>query len=297
MNNWWLTFLLLLWSQVLPCDQHTLSVLTIFQNEAPYLKEWIEFHKLVGVEHFYLINHLSGDNYLEILKPYMDNGEVELFQCTENDPANWNGTQMRAYNTLLPKLQKESRWVAIIDTDEFIFADGTDDLRGFLKDYENDAIGGLYVFWQCYGTSFVRKIPKQKLLIESLFLKAPENYELNKYGKSIVRPDRCESFGLHVCGYKPGFIDIKANGEPYLGTSFHASYQAVIEKTIDISKIRINHYWTRDERYFRKNKIPRYRKWRNEIEGYRRYLEMNRVEDRSIFRFAPKLRKSVAEAN
>jgi hypothetical protein len=31
-----------------------LAITAIFQNEAPYLKEWIEFHLLMGAEHFYL---------------------------------------------------------------------------------------------------------------------------------------------------------------------------------------------------------------------------------------------------
>ncbi len=32
----------------------------VFQNEAPYLKEFIEFHKLMGVEHFFLYNNMTG---------------------------------------------------------------------------------------------------------------------------------------------------------------------------------------------------------------------------------------------
>jgi hypothetical protein len=283
----YITLLLIaLFYQTLCADtKYTLSILTIFQNEAPYLKEWIDFHRSVGIEHFYLINHLSTDNFKDILQPYMDQDIVELFQCTENNPSDWNGTQVRAYDALLPKLQDETKWVAILDTDEFLFAYEEKDLKQFLKSYENNQIGGIYVFWQCYGTSFQRKIPSNKSLIESLILKAPTDYELNKYGKSIVRPDRCESLGIHVCGYKPGYHDIKANGEAYDGTSFHASYEKVITQTIDISQIRINHYWTRDENYFRKNKIPRYRKWRNEIEAYIRYIELNKIEDKVILDF------------
>lgn len=39
--------------------QYELAICAIFQDEAAYLKEWIEFHKLVGVQHFYLYNHAS----------------------------------------------------------------------------------------------------------------------------------------------------------------------------------------------------------------------------------------------
>ncbi len=30
------------------------SLCAIFKDEADYLKEWIEFHRIVGVEHFYM---------------------------------------------------------------------------------------------------------------------------------------------------------------------------------------------------------------------------------------------------
>jgi len=38
-----------------------LSICAIFKDEAPYLPEWIEFHRLVGVERFFLYDNGSGD--------------------------------------------------------------------------------------------------------------------------------------------------------------------------------------------------------------------------------------------
>ena len=31
-----------------------LSICAVYRDEGPYLREWIEFHRLVGVERFYL---------------------------------------------------------------------------------------------------------------------------------------------------------------------------------------------------------------------------------------------------
>ena len=55
-----------------------LSICAIFQDETPYLKEWLEFHLMAGVQHFYLYNNNSTDNYLQILLPYIKSGTVEL---------------------------------------------------------------------------------------------------------------------------------------------------------------------------------------------------------------------------
>ena len=33
---------------------YDLAVVAIFKDEAPYLKEWLDYHLAAGVEHFYL---------------------------------------------------------------------------------------------------------------------------------------------------------------------------------------------------------------------------------------------------
>ena len=36
--------------------KYTVAVCAIFKNEGIFLKEWLEYHLLIGVEHFYLYN-------------------------------------------------------------------------------------------------------------------------------------------------------------------------------------------------------------------------------------------------
>ena len=56
----------------------SLYVCAIFKNETPYLKEWIEFHRIVGVEKFILYQNNSVDDYRYVLDPYVAEGIVEL---------------------------------------------------------------------------------------------------------------------------------------------------------------------------------------------------------------------------
>ena len=51
---------------------YKLSVGALFKNEASILKEWIEHYLHHGVEHFYLINDNSTDNFLDVLQPYVE---------------------------------------------------------------------------------------------------------------------------------------------------------------------------------------------------------------------------------
>jgi hypothetical protein len=52
--------------------QGYLSAVLIAKNEASYLVEWLEFHRLVGIEHVYLYDNGSTDQTPELLRPYRD---------------------------------------------------------------------------------------------------------------------------------------------------------------------------------------------------------------------------------
>ena len=52
--------------------KYTVAVCAIFKNESVFLKEWLEYHLLIGVEHFYLYNNFSEDNYQTSLLLYRE---------------------------------------------------------------------------------------------------------------------------------------------------------------------------------------------------------------------------------
>src|SRR5262245_23964419 len=58
--------------------KYQLTICAIFKNEKKYLKEWIEYHRLIGVDHFYLYNNNSSDHPLELLLPYIKTGIVTV---------------------------------------------------------------------------------------------------------------------------------------------------------------------------------------------------------------------------
>ena len=53
-----------------------LAVCAIYRDEAPFLREWIEFHRLVGVDRFFLYDNGSVDDGRSVLAPYEDEGLV-----------------------------------------------------------------------------------------------------------------------------------------------------------------------------------------------------------------------------
>lgn len=262
--------------------QHDFAICAIFQNEADYLREWIEFHRLVGAQHFYLYNNRSDDHYLAVLQPYIDAGYVDLIDWS--DPDFQASGQQRAYMDAISKAQNKVKWLAAIDIDEYLVPKTHDTVTALLAEYEQAGIGGLGVNRQMFGTSYVHKIGPRQLLTEELTLKAQEDHVENRHIKSIVRPEFVlEPAYTHHFDYKMGYIQINTNREPFTGP---------LSPEIVIDKIQINHYWTKDENFFYETKIPRWEEWGESMESIEKQVaNLNQVKDDSISRFVPTLRQ------
>ncbi len=259
-----------------------LAMAAVFRNEAPYLREWIEFHLCVGFEHFYLFDNLSADRPKEALQPYLDRGLVEYIFWPHDhaDYFEWNEVQCLAYRHALEKACGRAKWLAILDVDEFLFsADGP--IFDILQRYRN--FGGVAVNWQVFGTSNLPQIPPNKRMIEMLNLKMPSGQDVNRRVKSIVRPEcvkDCDN--PHSMVYYPGHGQVNTAGVPFEGK---------LSPTIETAPLRINHYTLRDEHFFTTQKLPRLQKWWGGSEEYWRerretyYKDMNQVEDKEIHRF------------
>jgi len=285
---WYLLLLIFFSSNDLFTSKYYLSMCAIFKNEAQYLKEWIEFHQLAGVEHFYLLNNRSTDDYQKVLEPYVKRGIVNLYQWnyTLEDFKNWAQMQRTAYNKIIQKHKFDTTWLAIIDIDEFLFPTKKNNLKEFLKDYEE--FGGVCANWVMFGTNNVNKIPQNKLLIESLISRAKKNHPRQKYVKSIVQPRYVKYYHVH----HGKFYDKKH----FIVTENKERIHKARSPYFSVNKIRVNHYWTRDENFFNNTKIPRAREMKmrgtpemKRILQWKR--EFNKEKDFAISRFVKPLKK------
>ena len=262
-----------------------LALTAIFQNEAQYLKEWIDFHRQIGFEFFYLFDHFSTDFPEKVLEPYLTEGIVKLthWPITYGDVYEWTEVQCLAYERAIHWACGKTKWLAILDVDEFLFpVEGK--LINILQDFEE--FGGVCVNWQIYGTSNVAKIPEGKKMIATLNFKAPEAQVANFHVKSIVRPQRVESLdNAHSLKYKDGFFQVNTKKERFEGC---------LSPTIETDLLRINHYTLRDEHYLMTQKVPRLQKWwpeptphlpKKREEWKAKFATMNLVEDTIIHRF------------
>lgn len=281
-------------AELLKNPKYYLSLAAIFRDEARFLKEWIEFYKLMGVDHFYLYNNLSKDNYLEILEPYIKEGMVELKDVNYNATAmqDFNKFQESVYIDAAEKSKNDTEWLIIIDTDEFMYPVKGKDLVETLKNYDDYA--AVTINWQFFGSWNVKKIPTNKLLIESLTMWGPLKSKFDNSGKTVVKPRYIESFmSAHFPKLKKGYAQITENYEYFYG-SITPYYSANI--------LAINHYSFRDWDFFWSTKIARAHvvgdtKDKQKVIDFS--IQMNKgcskEYDKKILRFVPELRAKVFE--
>lgn len=141
--------------------KYDVSLCAIFKNEAPYLKEWIEFHRIVGIDKFYLYNNFSSDNYIEVLQPYIESGIVDLIEWPIKQG------QMKAYDDCFKKHREDTKWIGFLDLDEFVVPNKVDKVYDFLKKFENKR-PSVIIYWKVFGTSGLINRDKKGLVTEEI---------------------------------------------------------------------------------------------------------------------------------
>jgi Glycosyltransferase family 92 len=202
-----------------------LALCAIYRDEAPYLREWVEFHRLVGVERFFLYDNDSTDDHLDVLAPYIRDGIVTV--------RHWpvQPGQAAAYNDSLHRDRDDARWIAFVDVDEFLFSPNGTRLPELLADFEQHP--GVGVNCALFGPSG-HEIRPPGLVTESYGrrLRSPRTRLI----KSVVDPalaDHCAA--PHHFVYRSG-LAVDENGYPIKGA---------FTKSVSMSRLRVNHYVTK----------------------------------------------------
>lgn len=206
-----------------------LSICASYRWEGPYLREWVAFHRLVGVERFFLYDNDSDDEHLEALAPYVDDGTVQLRHWPEYPMG-----QVKAYAHCLTEHADDSRWIAFVDVDEFLFSPRGKPLPEVLERYERWP--GVGVNRVTFGTSGHEQRP-EGTVVES-YTRRLDVPGMTASVKSIVDPARTvRPLNPHTFEYTEGHA-VDENEQPLEGT---------FAPTPSCETLRINHYYTKSD--------------------------------------------------
>jgi hypothetical protein len=260
----------------------------MYRDHAAYLREWIEFHRLVGVERFFLYDNESVDEHEEVLAPYVERGIVEVNDWP-SPPHAVNHWGLRfAFDDCLVRHRDDSRWIAFIDVDEFLFSPTGRTVPDVLAGFER--FSGVEVSTLAFGPSEHEAKPSGLVIESYLRRRAYKSRETDvEHVKSIVDPTCVDrTLNAHGFYYADGYA-VHEDGE-------RATGDVPGSKTFPkASLLRVNHYLTKS--------VEEYATKRAQWEALglaRRPLNARFIEllsgeqDETITMYVPALREALA---
>lgn len=269
--------------------QFTISICAIFKNEAPYMREWIEYYLLIGIDHFYLYNNNSEDDYQSVLQPYIDKGLVTLTEWPEVPG------QISAYKHWYEHYRQETNWCTFLDLDEFLCPLKDVNIKDWLKKHHKYPLYAIY--WKMFGTSGIIEPDKDKLVIEQYtnswdkFATATKviyntDYDIERFFTSMMHKFNVMYKGLSIppinmFGYFINQWEIHRHGN----------------KETDI---QCNHYWSKSyndflEKHKRGDAVWEKGKSKRNNEMFLWHEHFNRSKDYNIQKFLIELKLKMKE--
>jgi hypothetical protein len=254
-----------------------MNICAIFRNEGLYIREWLEFHLLVGAQKFYLYQNNSDDDYLPLLQPYIDAGIVDLTQWPMARPS-----QLAAYQHCIDRLRGQPAWVAFIDCDEFLFSPRFGTVDEALRSLPRSAIG---VNWMCFGGGGQQEW-RDAPVIERFVWRPRQSEAVNTHIKSVIYMEQNVRTGGDPHFFSVEHGTFNENAQPVSGPfSPHSS-----------SLLRVNHYCTKSYgEWITRSKLGKPDRAMVEINPQSYWgMQPMEVEDRDIQRFLPALKERLA---
>jgi len=250
------------------------------------VEEWVAYHMLLGVDHFYIYDDRSTDDLNAVLAPYVKQGFVSIFYWDHNitvspsdvpiDPK-YTRSQRFAIADCVWNHNRESEWFGIWDVDEFLVLNQSfPSIHSFIYDYlvptNRDEF---HIPMTTFGPSGHYTTPTG-LVIENYTWRSNKtmfgyNTKTNKFtGKSLYKSD-CAVPEVHW--------------SPHLPDGCSCDYEWIIaEGELNLPPIYLSHYFTKSWSDFESKK----KKWgfASDMTEFQLYeIISGEIQDTSMSRF------------
>jgi hypothetical protein len=255
-------------------------------DEARSIQEWLAYYIAIGVEHFWVfVNDADQTNMLSAMYPFVVKGFVETIHIPQRVCS--HERQTAVFQQMIERARTRTKWLGILDADEFVYMRHADNLPQFMQAYEMPEVAALAVSWRNFGSNGHKTI--QPSTLQAYTRRTPDDAEVNRHVKLILRPERITRMAYsHAAVCAPGYKTVDEHHNPLAPESCFGT------GTADL--VRINHYQTRSyEDWLR-------RKARGQVDRPEPYSEdffigqdRNEVQDTEILRHLMRVRQVLEE--
>ena len=249
--------------------KYNTSICLICKDENDYINEWLKYHIDIGIEHFYIYDNMSKIPIKNsINKKYLDKCTIQDWNYTVQEHGN---IQIQCYNRCLYDYRRESKWIAFIDTDEFINIKDGSNINDFIEQY--DKYDGLYIDWETYNAN--GQVKKEDKPVRERFTTVVPYYE-DIRGKVIVKAHKILAMAIH----SPMTVN---NMTKIVDSDFNRVYTPMSYGKTPMDKITLDHYITKS-----------YEEWCEKLNRGSSVPEFERKMEKFFF-FNPDLKDKITQ--
>lgn len=205
------------------------TLIAIARDEAPYIAEWLAFHREVGFSRILVFDHGSIDETPSIVARAAAVDSAISLQVMP--PTAGVSPQIAAYNQGLALV--DTPWVAFLDIDEFLMPWQDGSLHGYLARVPDD-VSAVHINWRSFGSSGLIS-PDYGFVTEAFVRCAPSDWAYQTHYKTLARSEHVRSVQVHEVVVRAGrrtlsdFTDVAADA---IGRADRIAYGG----------IQLNHY-------------------------------------------------------
>jgi glycosyltransferase involved in cell wall biosynthesis len=182
-------------------SRHGVAIVTHLKNEESYIAEWVLFHKAVGIRHFFVYDNGSTDRTQEILSGLLAKTELTVIpwvfglKDVRNDQL--LNSQVVAFAHAIRNFGSNFKWMAFIDTDEFLLPKTGRTVEEALKGA--NGFPNISLPWHMFGTSGHVQRPDGPVLLNYTMRAADPMSRLKNASnfKCIVDPCAVSEVSVH----------------------------------------------------------------------------------------------------
>ena len=284
-------------NDILPANSfYNLGLVAIFRDEDDYLVEWIEFHRMMGVDHFILYDNGLEKSSQVLLKSYIEKNIVthilfpDIQGLRDGRHADTLSIQQMAYADFIKRFRHHFNYILQLDIDEFLFPKSHNSITEVLNEYDDSKLASIEINWTNFGDS--GHLTKPNGLVIKNFTKSGSNV-VPQAIKSIANTRylslRFIYTNVHRFSHRFTIMDVF--------TKLFLGYPQIIKGKNANDLFQLNHYITKSKEEFLAKGHKFKKGWQTGKKTEELYIKLNsqfnQNKKTNILRFLPELSKSI----